>query len=398
MFVFGNYVLHDPVADIYRDAWDHTLQRIRCLAGFLNDPLDQHRANCKFAMANGRMCVETIVPIPAHDELILPYGDEYWLNNEFDKNILGKAYAEYKKEATMERWKNKIATAMDGESQPEYDGTTMQQQSKAGATVSQHTDMTDCNRAMPHWPQTTDDNIRRRPEMVSVTVDGVTLSMRIPGMSELIALAARIHNSPEVERAEPNHVTDLTMIQSQPTADLPQRQNRTVVDLTVTDTAHADRTTGETATERPIQTEQRETDQAQHTATTTQAGETPRKNNKQRKRRRGQQEAGNSQNGTTDTKRPNGRGVKKEYRDTVHRYMNGTLQIRTDTVVADNETEGMPRPAAADGTGIGRDAAVTVQEVSAPPTVLNAFDQLRPFDEAKEKNYDCSGPEIENDC
>eukprot|EP01041_Mallomonas_annulata_P042130 gene42130-biopygen6182 len=176
-----HYVLHNPVADIYRDAWDHTLQRVRCLAAFLNEPLDQHRANCKFAMANGRMYMETIVPIPAHDELLVPYGDEYWLNNKFDKNILGKAYAEYKKESTMERWKNKIATAMDSGTKTEYDGTTIQQQSKAGTTVSQHTDLTDCNRTMPHWPQTTDENIRRRPERVSVTVDGVTLSMRILG-------------------------------------------------------------------------------------------------------------------------------------------------------------------------------------------------------------------------
>eukprot|EP01041_Mallomonas_annulata_P042199 gene42199-biopygen10839 len=129
------------------------------------------------------MYVETIVPIPAHDELLVPYGDEYWLNNEFDTNILGKAYAEYKKEATMERWKTKIAKAMDGVPQTEYNGTTMPQHSTSGSTVSQHIAMMGCNRTLPHWPQTSDDNIRRRPEMVRVTVDGVTLSMRIPGMS-----------------------------------------------------------------------------------------------------------------------------------------------------------------------------------------------------------------------
>eukprot|EP01041_Mallomonas_annulata_P042122 gene42122-biopygen5635 len=122
-----HYLLHDPVADIYRDAWDHNLQRVRCLAGFLNDPLDQHRANCKFSMVNGRMYVETIVPIPANDELLVPYGDEYWLNNDFDVNTLDKAYAEYKKEATMDRWQTKIAKANDGTTQTERNGTPIQQ-------------------------------------------------------------------------------------------------------------------------------------------------------------------------------------------------------------------------------------------------------------------------------
>eukprot|EP01041_Mallomonas_annulata_P042193 gene42193-biopygen10011 len=178
-----HYVLHDPVADIYRDAWDHTLQRVRCLAGFLNDPLDQHRANCKFPMVNGRMYVETIVPIPAHDELLVPYGDEYWLNNNFDANILGKAYAEYKKEATMERWQNKIATAKDGTTPTESNGNPIQQSHTAGTSTSQSTDRGDGTRTLPHWPWTLDDNKRRRPEMVRVSVDGATLSLRIPGLS-----------------------------------------------------------------------------------------------------------------------------------------------------------------------------------------------------------------------
>eukprot|EP01041_Mallomonas_annulata_P004141 gene4141-biopygen1970 len=69
------------------------------------------------------MYVETIVPIQPHDELLVPYGDEYWLNNEFDKDIVGKAYEEYKKESTMERWENKLASAVAARTRTEDDGT-----------------------------------------------------------------------------------------------------------------------------------------------------------------------------------------------------------------------------------------------------------------------------------
>eukprot|EP01041_Mallomonas_annulata_P006771 gene6771-biopygen3259 len=159
-----HYVLHDPVADIYRDAWDHTLQRVRCLAGFLNDPLDQHSAN-------------------SHDELLVPYGDEYWLNNDFDVDILGKAYDEYKKEATIERWQQKIAHAKEGVAQTESTGTTMHQYPTAGPIPLQSTDRVEGTRTMPHWPWTLDDNIRRRPEMVRASVDGVMISLHVPAMS-----------------------------------------------------------------------------------------------------------------------------------------------------------------------------------------------------------------------
>eukprot|EP01041_Mallomonas_annulata_P014276 gene14276-biopygen7250 len=129
------------------------------------------------------MYVETIVPIPANDELLVPYGDEYWLNNDFDVNILDKAYAEYKKEATMDRWQTKIAKAKDGTTQTERNGTPIQQRPTVGTSTPQSPDGGEGTGPLQHWPWTLDDNIRRRPEMVRVSVGGITLSLRVPGMS-----------------------------------------------------------------------------------------------------------------------------------------------------------------------------------------------------------------------
>ena len=49
-----HYVYHDAATSLTRDAWDHQLHRVRCLADFLNDPLDDTKANCRFIIQDRR--------------------------------------------------------------------------------------------------------------------------------------------------------------------------------------------------------------------------------------------------------------------------------------------------------------------------------------------------------
>eukprot|EP01035_Chromulina_nebulosa_P031198 gene31198-41569_t len=97
------------------DAWDHKLHKVKCLAGFLNDPLDHHMANCKFVSHHGRMYVETLVPIQQHDELLVLYGEDYWLNNTFSLTITEKACHIYKTTTTAEAWTQKMAALQNTE-------------------------------------------------------------------------------------------------------------------------------------------------------------------------------------------------------------------------------------------------------------------------------------------
>eukprot|EP01036_Dinobryon_divergens_P036345 gene36345-47303_t len=83
----------------------------------------------------------------------------------------------------MERWQNKIAKAKDGTIQTERNGTPIQQRPTVDTSTSQSADRGDGTRTLTQWPWTLDDNIRRRPEMVRVSVVGTTLSLRVPGMS-----------------------------------------------------------------------------------------------------------------------------------------------------------------------------------------------------------------------
>ena len=95
------------------DAWDHKLNKVKCLAGFLNDPLDHYMANCKFVSHHGHMYVETLVPIQQHDELLVLYGGDYWLNNTFSPTITAKACQIYRTTTTAEAWAAKMVAVQD---------------------------------------------------------------------------------------------------------------------------------------------------------------------------------------------------------------------------------------------------------------------------------------------
>eukprot|EP01041_Mallomonas_annulata_P042233 gene42233-biopygen14554 len=66
-----HYVYHDEMTELTRDAWDHKHSRVICLAGYLNDPLDDRKANCRLIKQERLLRVEAVRDIQHHEELLL---------------------------------------------------------------------------------------------------------------------------------------------------------------------------------------------------------------------------------------------------------------------------------------------------------------------------------------
>eukprot|EP01041_Mallomonas_annulata_P042163 gene42163-biopygen7951 len=107
----SHYVYHDEMTQLTRDAWDHKHSRVICLAGYLNDPLDDLKANCRLIKQERLLRVEALRDIQPHEELLLAYGEDYWLNNDFSVDILQQAMVAYATGSTRPAWRSKIQKA-----------------------------------------------------------------------------------------------------------------------------------------------------------------------------------------------------------------------------------------------------------------------------------------------
>eukprot|EP01041_Mallomonas_annulata_P042123 gene42123-biopygen5647 len=78
------------------------------ICGYLNDPLDDLKANCRFIKQERHLRVEALRDIQLNDELLLAYGEDYWLNNDFSVDILQQAMVAYGTGSTRAAWHAKI--------------------------------------------------------------------------------------------------------------------------------------------------------------------------------------------------------------------------------------------------------------------------------------------------
>eukprot|EP01041_Mallomonas_annulata_P006022 gene6022-biopygen2901 len=79
--------------------------------GYLNDRLDDLKANCRLIKQERRLRVEALRDIPHHEELLLAYGEDYWLNNVLSVDILQQAMVASATGSTWAAWHSKIQKA-----------------------------------------------------------------------------------------------------------------------------------------------------------------------------------------------------------------------------------------------------------------------------------------------
>ena len=60
------------------DAYDPVRRILLCLAGYVNEPLDEARENAAFQVIKGRLVLVATRPIRANEEILSRYGILYW--------------------------------------------------------------------------------------------------------------------------------------------------------------------------------------------------------------------------------------------------------------------------------------------------------------------------------
>ena len=72
------YYYDHPQMDYGIDAFDPVRRVLLCLAGYVNEPLDESRENASFQVIKGRLVLVATRPIRANEEILSRYGILYW--------------------------------------------------------------------------------------------------------------------------------------------------------------------------------------------------------------------------------------------------------------------------------------------------------------------------------
>ena len=69
---------------------NHTLKRLICMAGLINDPLDEAKENCCWTASKGRLYI-TVLPghdVLPHEEFFISYGNQHWCSTKHSFELL----------------------------------------------------------------------------------------------------------------------------------------------------------------------------------------------------------------------------------------------------------------------------------------------------------------------
>ena len=74
----AGYTYKHPNLEHSIDAYDPLMLLVLCLAGYVNDPLDESRENARFEVRNGRLYLIATRTIRPDEQIFAHYGDGYW--------------------------------------------------------------------------------------------------------------------------------------------------------------------------------------------------------------------------------------------------------------------------------------------------------------------------------
>jgi hypothetical protein len=79
------------------DAYDPLTNRVLCLAGFVNDPLDETKENAKWEYINGKLYLRATRDIRPTEQIFAHYGYEYWawLSDRWPQPLLHQIIRRY---------------------------------------------------------------------------------------------------------------------------------------------------------------------------------------------------------------------------------------------------------------------------------------------------------------
>ena len=79
------------------------MNKVRCMTGLMNDPLDEDLENCCWTVTDNRIMVTVL---PGHDvlpneEFFGSYGDQHWCSTKYPFELLQKAVWRYRKQIDL---------------------------------------------------------------------------------------------------------------------------------------------------------------------------------------------------------------------------------------------------------------------------------------------------------
>ena len=105
------YGFSDKKTGIALDAIDSRTNTVICLAGYINDSMEESKRNCKFVIHDGEVYVETTrVTVPG-EEWDMDYGAEYWMDPNLNIELILKARDVHANRKTRRKWQDVIDAA-----------------------------------------------------------------------------------------------------------------------------------------------------------------------------------------------------------------------------------------------------------------------------------------------
>ena len=76
-----------------------------CMAGYINDPLDDHKCNVRPVWHGNRCRIVAVRDIEEGEELLMAYGDIFWMRDIWPSELIERAWENYGRTRTNALWR-----------------------------------------------------------------------------------------------------------------------------------------------------------------------------------------------------------------------------------------------------------------------------------------------------
>jgi len=93
--------------------------RMLCMAGYINDPLDDDQCNVRAVWRGHRCYIIATRDIEPGEELLMAYGSTYWMQDRWDSDLIREAWDNYGTRRTNAQWREVYNRRLALEEDPE---------------------------------------------------------------------------------------------------------------------------------------------------------------------------------------------------------------------------------------------------------------------------------------
>jgi hypothetical protein len=102
--IIASYSMGNHDGSIIYCALHIATRNIICMAGYINDPLDDMRCNVRPVWHGNRCRIVAVRDIEPGEELLMAYGDTFWMRDIFPYTIIERAWENYGTRRTNADW------------------------------------------------------------------------------------------------------------------------------------------------------------------------------------------------------------------------------------------------------------------------------------------------------